>query len=81
MFLLKECPKCGGDLVLERGEPPQCLQCGAYYYERVALPVNNHEDLKELGVTRFGMARSMAAHTIATGQVVGEGLLRQVSAR
>ncbi len=79
MFFLAACPKCAGDLVLERGEPPQCIQCGTYVYERVALLPNNNEDLKELGVTRFSMARSMAAHTIATGQVVG--LLQQVGAR
>ena len=34
--LLKSCPKCRGDLVLD-GDELRCWQCGQYYYPKPAL--------------------------------------------
>ncbi|PKB83759.1 MAG: hypothetical protein BZY88_01595 [SAR202 cluster bacterium Io17-Chloro-G9] len=46
-FLLKACPKCGGDLALDHGDWC-CLRCGTYYYtklyKRLSTPELLHPD-------------------------------------
>ncbi|MBM3942834.1 MAG: hypothetical protein FJ316_07925 [SAR202 cluster bacterium] len=41
VFLLKSCPRCGGDLILDEGDW-LCLQCGRYFYARQEVSGNTH---------------------------------------
>ena len=42
MCMLKDCGRCGGDLIMDDGDW-RCLQCGQYYYGEIGQPAPSLE--------------------------------------